>query len=113
MAKTPEKQDRIDQVTALAAKRLSAREIAERLFCTRNAIIGLCDRNGIMLQGFRVKGPSRLSPRPPRIPRPHIRSAEAKVRRREVALEAQQRREQALRHRVYKPSRILMWAGIT
>jgi hypothetical protein len=107
---SPEKTERIERVSELAAERFSAAEIAMRMGCTRNAISGLCDRHGITLHG--VKG-RRLAPRSPRIPRPHIRSAEAKTRRRELALEKTQRQELALRHKIYKPSRILMWAGLT
>lgn len=91
----PEKQDRIDQVTALATKRLSAQEIAMQMHCTRNAIVGLCDRNGIMLLGRQRA--SRHTP----------------ATAHSEAMEAQQRREHALRHKVYKPSRILMWAGLS
>jgi hypothetical protein len=95
---TPEKTERIEHVSELAARRLSAAEIAMRMGCTRNAIIGLCDRHGIMLLG--VKGA-----RVPRPSRPHrIRSAEDKAHRK-AACKPHPRP-------IYKPSRILMWAGL-
>jgi hypothetical protein len=96
---TPEKTERLEQVSELAAKRFSAAEIAMRMGCTRNAIIGLCDRHGIMLLG--VKG--ARAPRPPRLHR--LRSAEDKAQRK-AAYKPHPRP-------IYKPSRILMWAGLT
>jgi hypothetical protein len=99
---TPEKTERIERVSELAAKKFSAREIAMRMGCTRNAIIGLCDRHGVMLLGLKGSG-SHRSPRPPR---PHrLRSEEDKAHRK-AAYKPHPRP-------IYKPSRILMWAGLT
>ncbi len=100
---TPEKTERIERVSELAAERFSAAEIAMRMGCTRNAIIGLCDRHGIMLLGVKGRSKRVYTPRPPR---PHrLRSAEDKAHRK-AAYKPHPRP-------IYKPSRILMWAGLT
>lgn len=44
-------QDTIDWLAALAERGLSASQIAGVMKRSRNSVIGLCDRNGIKLQG--------------------------------------------------------------
>jgi hypothetical protein len=93
---TPEKTERIERVSELAARRFSAAEIAMRMGCTRNAIIGLCDRHGIMLLGVKGGRAPRLLHR--------LRSKEDKAQRKAA--------DKPHPRPIYKPSRILMWAGL-
>jgi len=53
-------QETIDRVSALAAESLSAAKIGAELGLSRNAIIGICARRGIKLNGF----PKPKAPRP-------------------------------------------------
>lgn len=93
---TSERLARIEAVSAFAATGLSATEIAIKLDCTRNAIIGLCHRQAIKLFGvsgppigYKKATPRAFMPRPDRKPK-----------------------SVAPARTVYKPSRILMFAGL-
>ena len=53
--------ERVDQVRAMAARGMSASQIAKALGTTRNAIAGLCHRNEIKLKGVcRIPAASAL-----------------------------------------------------
>jgi hypothetical protein len=101
---TPERSDRIARVSEFAAQKFSAAEIAMRMGCSRNAIIGLCDRHGIILLG----GSGR---RPAMFRAPRLRQTRAKGDK--TQHKANPAKERFSRPGVYKPSRILMWAGLT
>jgi DNA-binding CsgD family transcriptional regulator len=49
MERTKLARERAKAVAKLAAKGLRAKEIGERLGYTKNAVVGICDRNGIQL----------------------------------------------------------------
>lgn len=56
----------VTAIAELAAEKLSAGQIAERLGLTRNQVIGLCHRRGIMLKrrpGYQNKRPEPAEPR--------------------------------------------------
>ena len=61
--------DRLERVRALAALGMSAGEIGRETGSTRNAIAGLCHRNGIRLKGAPQKGAGYRG-----LPRPGLRS---------------------------------------
>lgn len=60
-------EDKLEKIKGLVTEQLSARQIGERLGVSRNAIIGVCRRKGIMLNGamFSVGLEPRLQRRPP------------------------------------------------
>ena len=52
-----------DRLRLLVAQNMSAGEISKVLRVTRNAVIGKCDRLGLVLAGSRVKSLERTRPR--------------------------------------------------
>lgn len=52
-----------DRLRDLVGQRKSAGEISKVLRVTRNAVIGKCDRLGLVLAGSRVKSLERTRPR--------------------------------------------------
>jgi hypothetical protein len=58
-------ESRKQQLRELALQELTAKEIAEQIGKSRNAVLGMCDRLGIKLHGSRIE----KKPKPERKPR--------------------------------------------